>query len=359
MKYVNSKGKKFIGNIFSNEENCLPYILVIPENLEDNKELIMESLNFEGTNIIEKIMPNVIEQLKGMVEIVDDAPILVPFIPDVKGGRPYYQQLSRECFEKSENGEYTIDYPRVDFKVINTINNAKGKIEKETGKKLQDKIFLNGYSSSGIFAQRFALIHPEIVGRVLIGGAAGSIPLPTEEFEYPLGIKDFKELFGKEFNEKEYRKIHFAYYVGQLETKTPAWEYDIEGRKIQRNENGQVINHNQVIPPMHDMSYYPRSIDIKRGKQQREILGKDISQRYTNCIEYYKSNGYNITSKIYKGAEHVDIYTRKNPSFEYLINDVTKFYKYNKDFEIDEASVEQIDMNPQRKREKIDKEYND
>ena len=38
MKYVNSKGKKFIGNIFSNEENCLPYILVIPENLEDNKE---------------------------------------------------------------------------------------------------------------------------------------------------------------------------------------------------------------------------------------------------------------------------------------------------------------------------------
>ena len=359
MKYVNSKGKKFIGYLSLNQEESLPYILVMPDNLENNKELVMESLNFEGTNIIEKIMPNVIEQLKDMVEIVDDAPILVPFIPDVRGGRPYYQQLSRECFEESINGEYNIDYPRIDLKVINTINSAKNKIKKETGKEVKNKIFLNGYSSSGVFAQRFALIHPEIVGRALIGGAAGSIPLPIGDFEYPLGIRDFKELFGKEFNEQEYRNIHFAYYVGQLETKTPAWEYDIEGRKIQRNEKGQVINRNQIIPPMHDMSYYPRSIDIKRGKHQREILGKDISQRYKNCIEYYKNQGYNITSKIYKGAEHVDIYTRNNPSFEYLINDVIKFYKYNKDFEIDESSVEIIDMNPQRQREKNDKDYDD
>ena len=351
MKYENSKGKKFIGYFSAEQNGVLPYILVIPEDLKEGKELVVESLNFEGTNIINKIVPHVIEQLKTMVEVVDDAPILIPFLPDVEGGIPYYQQLSRECFEKTVDSKYNIDFPRIDLQVINTINNAKSKIENEKNKKVADKIFLNGYSSSGVFAQRFALIHPEIIDRALIGGAAGSIPLPTTDLEYPLGIKDFKQLFGTDFNEEEYRKIQFAYYVGELETKTPAWEYDIEGKTIQRNQNGQVINNNQIIPPMHDMSYYPRSINLEAGKHQRKILGDDLSERYKKCIEYYEKNGYNITGKIYRGAEHKGIFSRRNPSFEALLKDITLYYKEGKSFPKDIAGVEEISMEPQRQRE--------
>ena len=123
MNYENSKGKKFIGHLSFGENDALPYILVIPKELGEEKELVVESLNFEGTNIIDKIAPHVIEQLKGMVEIIDDAPILIPFTPDVRGGIPYYQQLSRECFEEANNGEYKIEYPRVDLQIIATINN--------------------------------------------------------------------------------------------------------------------------------------------------------------------------------------------------------------------------------------------
>lgn len=236
MNYENSNGKRFRGQLVLEEKSVLPYILVIPENLGEEKELVVESLNFEGTNIIDKILPHAVEQLKEIVEIIDDAPILIPFIPDVRGGIPYYQQLSRECFEEANNREYKIEYPRVDLQIIDTINNAKNKIKQQTGRDVADKIFLNGYSSSGVFAQRFALIHPEIVRRTLIGGASGSIPLPTTDFDYPLGIKDFRELFGIDFNEAEYRKIKFAYYVGELEANTPAWEYDIEGKSIQRDQ---------------------------------------------------------------------------------------------------------------------------
>ena len=357
MKYENSKGKKFIGHLFFGEKGVLPYILVIPEDLDEEKELVVESLNFEGTNIIDKIAPHVIEKLKGMVEIIHDAPILIPFTPDVRGGIPYYQQLSRECFEEANNGEYKIEYPRVDLQIIDTINNAKNKIKQETGRDVADKIFLNGYSTSGVFAQRFALIHPEIVGRVLIGGASGSIPLPITDFEYPLGIKDFKQLFGTDFNEDEYRKIQFAYYVGELETKTPAVESDIEGKPVERNQNGQIINHNQIIPPMHDMSYYPRSIAIRIGKKQRQILGEDLSQRHKNCIEYYKQNGYHITSKIYRGAEHRGIFSRSNPCFEALLRDIILFYINSEGFSKDIAGVEEISMKPQRRREQeLDKD---
>ena len=360
MNYENSKGKKFIGHLSFGENDALPYILVIPKELGEEKELVVESLNFEGTNIIDKIAPHVIEKLKGMVEIIDDAPILIPFTPDVRGGIPYYQQLSRECFEEANNGEYKIEYPRVDLQIIATINNAKNKIKQETGRNVADKIFLNGYSSSGVFAQRFALIHPEIVGRVLIGGASGSIPIPTTNFDYPLGIKDFRDLFGIDFNEGEYRKIQFAYYVGELEANTPAWERDIEGKQIERNQEGKILNHNQIIPPMHDMSYYPRSIDVQRGKNQRQILGEDLSQRHKNCIEWYENNGYNITSKIYRGAEHRGIFNRSNPCFETLLRDIILFYRKGESFGKDIAGVEEISMQPQRQREqKSEKEKTD
>lgn len=357
MKYENSKGKKFTGYLSEGEEGVLPYVLVIPEDFDTGKELVVESLNFEGTNIINKIVPHVIEQLKGMVELIDDAPILIPFTPDVRGGIPYYQQLSRECFQEVSNGEYKIDYPRVDLQIINTINNAKDKIQQKTERKVADKIFLNGYSSSGVFAQRFALIHPEIVGRALIGGASGSIPLPTTDFEYPLGIKDFRQLFGVEFNENDYRKIQFAYYVGELEARTPAWERDMEGKPIERDQNGQIINPNQIIPPMHDMSYYPRSIDIQRGKYQRQMLGEDLSQRHKNCIEYYEKNGYKITSKIYREAEHRGIFSRSNPSFETLVRDIILFYRKGEGFAKDITGVEEISMKSQRQRkQKFDKD---
>lgn len=349
--YVNSKGKKIIGYLEFGETGSLPYILVLPEGMEEGKEVIVESLNYEGTNIKEKIIPHVVNQLKGMVEMIDDAPILIPFVPDVKGGIPYYQQLARECFENASDGKYTIDYPRVDLQVINTIDNAKKQIKEVTGKDVADKIFLNGYSSSGVFAQRFALIHPEIVGRALIGGASGTIPLPTTNFEYPLGIKDFKELFGKEFNEEEYKKIQFAYYVGELETTTPAYEYDIDGRKIERNQEGQRTDLNRIVPPMHDMSYFPRSVDIQRGRYQRQVLGEDLAQRHKTCIKWYEENGYNITSKIYRGAEHRNIFSRSNPTFETLLRDIILFYKNGESFAKDIVGVEEISMNPQRQRE--------
>lgn len=351
MKYINSKGKNFCGYLLLGKKEILPYILVIPDNLEKGKELVVESLNLEGTNIIEKIVPHVVENLKDMVEVIDDAPILVPFTPDVEGGRPYYQQLSRECFEKSNDGEYDIKYPRIDLQIINTIKDAKNKINIETGKEVLDKIFLYGYSSSGVFAQRFALIHPEFVGRALIGGASGSIPLPTTQFNYPLGIKDFKQLFGVDFNLEEYKKIKFAYFVGELETKDPSWERDIEGKKIERNQKGQRVNLSQIIPPMHDMSYYPRSIDIQSGKYQRKILGEDLSQRHKKCIEYYQQNGYNITSKIYRGAEHRGILSKSNPSFKNLLKDFTLFYKKGEKFSDDISGVKEISMKPQRQRD--------
>lgn len=352
-EYINSKGKKFIGHLVlkPNSENALPYILVVPKELDDGKNVVLESVNYEGTNDPMRIADRVIEGLRGTVEIVDDAPILIPFVPDVKGGRPYYQQLSRECFE----GEYPIDFERVDLKVLETLKDARELIETEHKKETKDKVFLNGYSSSGVFAQRFAMLHPEVVDRALIGGAAGSIPIPNDTLEYPFGTKDFKELFGKEFNLEAYKKIEFAYYVAELEANKEAWEFDINGKTVKRDERGVPTDKSQAIAPMHDMSYFVRATGVKQGREQRAIWGKDLSERYENCIKYYKDNGYNISAKIYKGSTHGGIYSSSNPSRLGVLRDIIGFYKHHKPLERDEYSAETISMEKQHERERLAK----
>jgi len=109
---------------------------------------------------------------------------------------------------------------------------------------------------------------------------------------------------------------------------------------------------------MHDMSYYPRSIDVQRGKYQRQILGEDLSQRHKNCIEWYEKNGYNITSKIYRDTEHRGIFSRSNPYLEILLRDIILFYRNGESFAKDIAGVEGISMTLQKQREqKLDDEY--
>lgn len=114
------------------------------------------------------------------------------------------------------------EFERIDLQYLECIQDAKDSLRQLTGKRVPDKVFINGYSSSGVFAQRFALIHPEIVDKCCVGGSTGSIPIPESNIGYPVGIADFKELFGKEFNEEAYKSIDFAYYVGEHEASNPA-----------------------------------------------------------------------------------------------------------------------------------------
>lgn len=210
--------------------------------------------------------------------------IMVPLIPSYKN-YPYLQQLSRECFDLSKND---LLY-RVDEQIVRMINKTKNMVSSEFGVSLSDKIFLNGYSSSGVFAQRFSLLYPEVIDAVCIGGASGSIPVPSDDLDYPLGVKDYEELMGKKFDFEQYKDIKFRYYVGEYETfKKSNCRYD---------DNGE-------FAPMHDMSYFNRSVPVDVGKKQRELFGKDMFERANRTVQVLKSLGLNIEHHIIKGRGH-------------------------------------------------------
>lgn len=271
--------------IDSNNGINIPSILAIPLSNEVNNQIIVEANNLESEDS-KKILEQGIQTGYRLACLTCDlpAPIIIPLIPSYKN-YPYLQQLSIECFDIPKGDE---NY-RIDEQVVRIINKSKTILKDIVGLTASDKIFLNGYSSSGVFAQRFALLHPDVVKTACIGGASGSIPVPTKDLSYPLGIADYEQLTGKEFDFENYSKIKFRYYVGELETQ---------------NKSNTRVDDFGNLAPLHDMSYFNRSVPVDVGKKQREIFGKDMFSRAKRTIQVLKNLGIDIQHEIILGRGH-------------------------------------------------------
>ena len=121
-----------------NDEFNLPYVLVMPENIKNGSKLIVESNNRERDELenavdfstkkgrdflIENAINEVIGNRNcfGRIEYVKniEAPIIMPIIPAVNGGNPYYQQLSRESLMINDSGS---DFYRIDEQLCKIID---------------------------------------------------------------------------------------------------------------------------------------------------------------------------------------------------------------------------------------------
>lgn len=355
------------------EDTKLPYFLMIPDEMKNGSELVFESLNRENDRkgnidgFDDRSTLSALGTATRILKSVKDAPIAIPIVPS-RDGEAYYQQLSRDSLVDKAGND------RIDMQCLECIESAKKKVKEITGKSIADKIFLNGYSSSGVFAQRFALIHPEIVSKCCVGGSVGSIPIPESGLPYPCGIKDFEEMFGSEFDVSSYKQIDFAYYVGEHETSRPG-NWDIEGNAIKKDKLGNKLYETQVEAPMHDMSYHPRSIDMEIGIMQREKYGATLQDRFESAKECYIKNGYSFKSKIFRDVAHNDVRYKdmgvddsdkkddvayfgifsNHPSVadvsQRVFDDIAKFYESGSGFEQDDKSVQKLDMHEQEKRE--------
>ena len=317
----------------------LCYLLAIPKKFDENAEMVVESFNSGGRqanyyafNISQALDVSNNHQFTQLLDVCEDVPILIPIIPDLKN-HPEAQQLSLE----------SVTEEHIDEKFFTCIQEAQAKVREITGKKLNDKIFLHGYSSSGVFAQRFAFIHPEIVDRCLIGGAAGTIPIPTEKLDYPIGIKNYETLFGKKFDLDSYKKIQFGYYVAQNEEREGG-SYDINGEKV--------TSRSQILAPMHDMSYRNRSTPKEVGKSQRKLLGETMNDRFQNSIRFYKELGIDISAIILRDANHLGIFNSKiTRSADYLKQQLINFYRKKEPLKKDSINcVSEIDDSFQKDR---------
>lgn len=191
------------------------YLLFIPGDVENQSRLIVEVDTIEASSygVTIKSALDTMDRINKTIKKTKYA-IIIPIIPCKSDQEKPYQQLSKECFSKETGHKYY----RVDIQLIKMIADAKKRINQLTGKELQKKIFLKGYSTSGVFAQRFALLHPELIDSLCVGGAINFTPIPLSEINdqqlcYPVGVSDIEAISGIKFNEEKYKEIKFFSYI--------------------------------------------------------------------------------------------------------------------------------------------------
>ena len=80
------------------------------------------------------------------------------------------------------------------------------------------RVFLDGFSAGGMFANRFALIHPERVAAVAVGAPGGwpMSPLASSDgaLVYPAGVDDYEQLFGRPPPRELWARVPMLFVLG-------------------------------------------------------------------------------------------------------------------------------------------------
>ncbi len=257
-----------------------PYILFIPKGTLKNKRtyLLVEPNNTGKTTDSLEIHKNSAIELASISSVGNNIstnlkiPLLVPIFPR-PDSKPlvYTHALDRDViFEKEK------ELIRIDLQLIAMIKNAQD-VLKDNEVLIYDKIFMNGFSASATFTNRFLFIHPEKVKAAAMGGFNGELMLPLAKYEnnvfnYPLGINDFKNTFKKDCNLTVLKKIPQYIYMGE-DDQNDAVQFDDAYNNIERN-----------------------TINL--------TLGSKVQERWINCQNIYKEQDFSAEFKTYENVGH-------------------------------------------------------
>lgn len=257
-----------------------PYYLFIPQGtpiqqslylmIETNNAGVNDSIDYQDRHARVQAQKHslgnsIVRELK--------IPFLVPVFPRSETNWTVYTHaLDRDAILMD-----TGDAQRLDLQLIAMIENAKSVLA-SMEIPVKEKVLFNGFSASGTFANRFTIIHPEKVGAVAVGGINGIPILPVKSIkkvslDYPLGINDYKKVFGKHFNLKNYNALPQFLYMGA------------------KDDNDAV---------QFDDAYS----DVEREKVNKVIGKTMMPDRWDNTRDIYESVGVNAIFKTYNHIGH-------------------------------------------------------
>jgi pimeloyl-ACP methyl ester carboxylesterase len=155
--------------------------------------------------------------------------LLVPaFIRPAKDWHIYTHALDRDVLTTTRK-----DLARLDLQLIAMIDHARRQLETE-GIKTNEKFLLQGFSASGMFANRFTVLHPDRVMAVASGSPGGWAIAPLAAFNgkllpYPAGTADVEALTDMKFDSAAYASVPQLIVMGADDNndsldKTDGWE---------------------------------------------------------------------------------------------------------------------------------------
>jgi hypothetical protein len=142
------------------------------------------------------------------------SPFLVPVFP-----RPssnwwvYAQALDRDCFTTSNTA-----LQHLDTQLLAMIADARSRLGTQ-GLSTDSKVFIMGFSASGMFANRFTALHPGSIKAAAVGSPGGwpLAPIPTysgENLRYNVGVYDVGTLTGTNFNLSAFAAVPQYFFIG-------------------------------------------------------------------------------------------------------------------------------------------------
>jgi len=143
--------------------------------------------------------------------------LLVPvFIRPGEDWHIYTHALDRDSLTTER-----ADLKRIDLQLIAMIDHARAELAKGDIQ-TDEKFFIQGFSASGMFANRFTTLHPDRV-KAATSGSPGGWPIAPiasyngEQLPYPAGIADLESLTGVPFDSVTYNTIPQLIYMGSID----------------------------------------------------------------------------------------------------------------------------------------------
>jgi hypothetical protein len=275
-----------------------PYYLFIPATVSagGNPHILVETNNTGTTsddlavhdqrarNLAERSYANrIARQL--------NTPLLVPVFPRPRAQWQAYTHSLDEDTLLIKTGPLA----RIDLQLIQMIRDAQALLRRNHVA-VRDKVFMDGFSASGVFANRFPILHPEIV-RATAAGGVNSIPIFPATFwkdarlPYPVGIADLQEITGSAFDEKAYRQVAQYLYMGYLDRNDTTLSRDAFSEE-----------HARLI---------------------RTLIGADMGERWKVSQSLYRELGVPAQCVTYNGTAH-----EIRPE---MLDDVVRFFRANTD----------------------------
>jgi hypothetical protein len=256
------------------------YILFIPKGTPLNKKifLLVEPNNTGKISDSMEVHTQYAIDLASVSSVGNNVstelkiPLLVPVFP-----RPASQPLMyTHALDRDVMLAKTPRLKRLDLQLLEMINDAKN-ILTAMDIVVDPKIFMNGFSASATFTNRFSFIHPDKIKALAIGGFNGNLIIPQNEINriklnYPIGLHDFRKIAGDSFNIVAYKQIPQFIYMGKLDDND-AVQFDDAYNSKERN----IINNN---------------------------IGQKVQERYLECQKLYVKHGIYPIFKTYEEVGH-------------------------------------------------------
>lgn len=254
-----------------------PYLLFVPKEVRARRLLVVPNNTGFSAEDPELLRMSGSCEVRRQVALAErlGTPLLVPLFPRpaVAGAE---ENLYLHALTRASLLTPTEAVRRVDLQLLAMIDDARAALR---GRRIEmdPAVLLWGFSASGSFVNRFAILHPERVTAVACGSPGGWPIAPVrgvegEELPYPVGVADLQTVVGRPLDAASLKQVAWFFFLGD------------------QDENDAVPYRDSFSKADEDLIF--------------RLFGTKPALRWKSAERLYAKAGLKARFELYRGAAH-------------------------------------------------------